>query len=155
MATPIRRAARHTLTGEGFTSGRLEIALVKDAEMRHHHRRWLSRDTSTDVLSFDLRDEAAPATVDGQIIVCESVARREARARRTDWCGELLLYVVHGCLHLCGYDDRSGPDYERMHRREATVMAELGWASVSVGRSPTSRSPEAAQPRGTDRERRR
>ncbi len=155
MAAPVRRAARRTLIGEGFTFGRLEIALVKDAEMRRHHRRWLGGDSSTDVLSFDLRDAAAPAAVDGQIIVCESVARRQARARRTDWRGELLLYVVHGCLHLCGYDDRSRSDYERMHRREAAVMAELGLASISVDRSPTSRNSEAARPGGTGREKRR
>lgn len=134
----VRRAARRTLTAEGLRSGRLEIAFVDAAAMRRHHERWMGRDVPTDVLAFDLRDGEAPGCVDGQLIVCESAARQEARSRKTDWRGELLLYVVHGCLHLCGYDDRRAADFKRMHRREDELLTELGWRSVFEGRCATS-----------------
>jgi ssRNA-specific RNase YbeY (16S rRNA maturation enzyme) len=45
---------------------------------------------------------------------------------------ELALYVVHGVLHLCGFDDRSGPDRARMRRAERTVLASIGVVSATM-----------------------
>lgn len=126
----VETAARRTLASEAHATGRLDIAVVTDDDMQHHHGRWLGRESSTDVLSFDLRDRPRDGQVDGQIIVSESTARREATTHRTDWRSELVLYVVHGCLHLCGHDDRSAGDFERMHRREDEILTDLGLGPV-------------------------
>ena len=80
--------------------------------------------------------------IDGQVIVCRSVARRKARARGADWQKELLLYVVHGCLHLCGYDDERSEDAERMHRREDEILTALGLGAVFSGGPARSRQAE-------------
>ena len=126
----VRRAARYTLRREGFRHGRLDITLLGNAEMKRQHKRWLGDDTTTDVLSFDLRECPRAGVVDAQLLVCLSVARRRARSRKTDWRGELLLYVLHGCLHLCGYDDRADEDAARMHETEDEILCALGWGPV-------------------------
>ena len=82
----LERAARHALAQQRIASGSLEIAVVDDAEMSRHHAQWLGDDSTTDALTFDLRDEDADdATVDGQLVVCEAVARRRAAAAGPDW----------------------------------------------------------------------
>lgn len=101
--------------------------------MRRQNLQWKRRRSTTDVLSFDLRDDPTAGCVDGQLIVCEAVARRAAKARHSDWRGELLLYVVHGCLHLCGYDDRRRGDAARMHATEDALLTQLGWGGVYSG----------------------
>lgn len=130
MNRPMRDAARRTLQKHGYRQGRLEIAVVGNAEMCRQHARWMGDNSSTDVLTFDLRDKPEAGLVDGQLLVCRSVAKRRARSRNADWRGELLLYVVHGCLHLCGYDDQDEADASRMHEREDEILVGLGWGEV-------------------------
>ena len=125
----IRKAARAALTAEGYGDGRLEVAVVDERDMMRLHRRWLGNPAPTDVLTFDFGkkgEKAARRSVDGQIVVCESVARRRAEPDRRDWVDEVLLYVVHGCLHLCGYNDRRPGDATRMHRREDEILLRMG-----------------------------
>ena len=126
----VRRAARAALAAEGRDSGRLEIAIVGERDMMRLHRRWMGNPAPTDVLTFDFSGKKAkkakrPA-VDGQLVVCESVARRRAESDQRDWRDEALLYVVHGCLHLCGYNDRRPGDAARMHRREDEILLRMG-----------------------------
>ncbi len=130
MEKDVVRAARTALTSQGFERGELEIAVVGDAEMRRQHEAWMGDAATTDVLSFDLREKPRKGRVEGQLIVCVSVARRRARARRTDWRGELLLYVVHGCLHLCGMDDQQEEDAAAMHAVEDKLLSRMGWGPV-------------------------
>lgn len=147
LPAELRRAARRTLRAEGYRCGELEIAVVGDAEMRRQHARWLGDDATTDVLSFDLRAKPRAGRVDGQLLVCKSVARRRARSRKTDWRGELLLYVVHGCLHLSGYDDGGAASAARMHHREDEILTALGWGPVFSGRRRKRRNAETSERR--------
>ncbi|MCG8407291.1 MAG: rRNA maturation RNase YbeY [Phycisphaerales bacterium] len=123
-------AARLTLRSHNIRRGCLEVAVVGMAEMCRQHERWMGDASPTDVLTFDLRDKIEAGVVDGQLLVCKSVARRRARGRGADWRGELLLYVVHGCLHLCGYDDQDESEASRMHEREDQILSDLGWGEV-------------------------
>jgi probable rRNA maturation factor len=143
----IRRAAVEAVHSQGYCHGRLEIAIVDAAEMRRQHKQWMGRATLTDVLSFDLRDRPEGGFVDGQLIICEAVARREAGRQDTDWRGELLLYVVHGCLHLCGHDDHQSADAARMNAQEDKLLSLLGWGPVFAGPSAgrSGRGPRASR----------
>lgn len=127
LARLIRAAARHALRAEGVRDGRLGILTADATEMRRFHRRWLGIGNVTDVLTFDLSDRPNETAVDAQIVVCIDAARARARASGASWQQELLLYVVHGCLHLRGYDDRRAADARVMHRREDVIMTELGY----------------------------
>lgn len=143
LLSEIRKAAIATLTSQRYARGRLHITIIGDAEMKRQHRRWMNDGTTTDVLTFDLRDEPVGRRVDGEILVCLPEARRAAREHDGDWRAELLLYVVHGCLHLCGHDDHSAADHKRMHAAEDRILAKLGWGAVfssgEVRRRHTSR----------------
>lgn len=137
-ASLLRRTARFVLTREGFDRGMLEITVVADREMREAHAQWKGDRSSTDVLTFDM-GRSRGSEVDGLIMTCRDTARREARSRGTSLHLELQLYVVHGCLHLCGYDDRKRRDFLRMHRREDELLAELGCGPVFARQAPPSR----------------
>jgi probable rRNA maturation factor len=122
----VRRAARAALSHGGRPGTALSLVFVDDRELARLHGRWLGDHTRTDVITFDLSDDlAGPA---GEIYAGAECARRVAARRGGDPERELALYVVHGALHLCGFDDRSTRDRARMRRAEADVMKSLGYA---------------------------
>ncbi len=142
----LRRAARHAANAEGFHAGRLSIAVVGVRAMATLHQRYLGLHGPTDVLSFDLGCDHKEGSLDGEIIVCADVARRNAaRPTLTAARAELALYVVHGVLHLAGYDDHAPRDFARIHAREDELLQELGLGPVfergrqssRAGRRPT------------------
>jgi len=96
------------------------VALVDDDTMAELHERYLGKTGPTDVLSFP----------HGEIVVSADTARREARKRGISPLHELVLYVVHGALHLAGYDDRKKKDENRMRAAERKILAELGYGDV-------------------------
>lgn len=121
--------------------GELAIWLVRDPMMRKLHRRHLNLPTTTDVLSFDLR-ESPRQPLDAQLVVCLDVARRQARLRGHAPELEVLLYAVHGLLHMLGHDDLEPAAAAAMHRREDRLLRAVGLPAVyaqqprKVGTSP-------------------
>lgn len=104
----------------------VSVVFVGDREIARLHREWLSDPSVTDVITFDLRgdDDAGFAA---EIVVGAQHARRVARERRVSPRRELLLYVVHGVLHLCGHDDHDPAERAAMRRAETRTMRSLGW----------------------------
>ncbi len=109
--------------------GNLSLAVVDDAAMRRVNREYHATDTATDVLAFPLRDPPQPELpgFDAEIVVSADTARREADALGVDAASELVLYVVHGVLHLLGYDDHEPDEARRMHARTLEILGELGY----------------------------
>src|SRR5437660_12213019 len=66
----------------------------------------------------------------GEIVICIPEARRRAAEHGTRVRNELLLYALHGMLHLCGMDDRTQKGFERMHRMEDRILTKLGLGAV-------------------------
>ena len=127
LRVPRRRIAElvaHVIAAQGGESAEVDVAVVGREEMASLNGRFLGRRRPTDVLSFDLSG-AGPGPRVAQIIVCSDVARAEAAARGLAPQHELLLYVVHGLLHLLGYDDQAAPAADRMHQREEALLAEF------------------------------
>ncbi|HEV8598423.1 MAG TPA: rRNA maturation RNase YbeY [Gemmatimonadales bacterium] len=92
----------------------LSLTFVGRDRMRALNTRWKRRSESTDVLAFAL---AGPdGALAGDVYICRSVAQREARVRRIPLRQELTRLVVHGVLHVLGYDHPDGPE------REASAM---------------------------------
>ncbi len=79
----------------------------------------------TDVLTFDLRDDGDAEAIEGEVVVSVETARREAVHRRLPEAAEILRYVIHGTLHLVGYDDATPARRRRMRAREDSVLKEL------------------------------
>lgn len=129
----LRRAAELALAGLRPPAARrgLTVSLVCAGARRMAalNRRHLGRRGATDVLAFPLED-ADPQSgrlLLGEVVVCPEVAARQARLRGLSFRGELLLYVVHGCLHLAGWDDDTAPRRRRMAEAERRVLARLGF----------------------------
>jgi probable rRNA maturation factor len=135
LAIALRRIAALA----GLTRGRLGVAVVDAAAMADLHQRYSGVPGPTDVLTFDLRDDPAAdaaSAIDGDVVLCLDVADRQARRRGHDTRLELLLYAVHGLLHLQGYDDHTAADARAMHRREDELLTAAGFGAV-FGRGTT------------------
>lgn len=128
----IRHAVAVTLREERVRAAVISITVVDDATIHRINREHLRHDYPTDVISFQL--EFLPDE-DGAIVEGEIIASAEMALRMAPDCGwsansELLLYIVHGLLHLCGYDDLSPPDKVIMRSREQHTLAKLGLTPV-------------------------
>ena len=97
----------------------LTLRIVGAAEGRRLNRVYRKKDRATTVLTF--------AT--GDIVLCHPVIRREARAQGKSLAAHYAHLVVHGCLHLRGYDHEKKRDAERMAAREIALLRRLGIAN--------------------------
>ena len=102
----------------------LSLAVVEDAEIAVLNRRFLGRDGPTDVLSFPYQDGLEG--LDGEVIINAEEALRRAEQLGHGAEDELLLYAVHGTLHLMGYNDAAPRERRRMHERALAVLASRG-----------------------------
>ena len=98
----------------------VDIAIVTSRRIAALNRRYLRHAGSTDVLSFDLSVPGGGTIA--QVIVCGDVAVRQARARRIGPQRELMLYIVHGLLHVMGYDDTNPQAAEKMYARQEELL---------------------------------
>jgi len=120
----VRRAAAAACDHGGRPGIALSIVFVSDADLARLHDRHLDDPRPTDVITFDLGD-GGPG-VAAELYVSPERARIVARERDLAPDRELALYVVHGCLHLCGYDDRRPADRALMRAAERAVLEQLG-----------------------------
>lgn len=117
----IEAAARAVLEDCGRT-GLLSVAVVDDETIHRLNRDHLGHDEPTDCLSFDLAGDPNPAAPIGEVVVSADTARRVAAERGEPFAVELLLYVVHATLHLCGHDDHDDGDRARMEAAQAAYV---------------------------------
>lgn len=116
--------ARQALAPLGV-SGEVRVRVVDDAEMAEAHARWAGVEGTTDVLTFDLRDDPA-GPLDTDVLACLDEAERQAVERGHAPERELLLYLVHAVLHCCGHDDHDEARAERMHALEDDLLERAG-----------------------------
>jgi probable rRNA maturation factor len=88
------------------------VWLISDRRMASLHRKFMHQTGPTDVLTFQ----------HGEIFISVETARRNARAFGTSLLNELRLYVVHGLLHLHGFDDRTQPGARKMKRVQQRIL---------------------------------
>ncbi len=106
----------------------VSIAIVGDAEIRKMNKRFLNRNRSTDVISFDLSDEKDKKLF--ELVVNGEMAVRQAKQRGHSCEAELALYVTHGLLHNLGFDDTTQKRAKKMHEAEDKILQELGYGLV-------------------------
>ena len=104
------------------------------------HEQFMGIPGPTDVLTFPLDLDTRGRPVAGEVVVCASEARRRAKEHGVPLERELLLYALHGLLHLCGYDDRTDASFRAMHRTEDQILTRLGVGPVfAPGKTTASR----------------
>jgi probable rRNA maturation factor len=125
------------LAAEGVVAGRVDLSFVSAdviAELNEEH---LGHEGPTDVLSFPYEEDPyavaaadGPEVVLGDVVICAEIAHRHAPDHAGAPEDELALLVVHGVLHVLGWDHVEAADLTAMQRREAEVLAAAGFTFV-------------------------
>lgn len=131
--TQLQEAVRYLLQTEQVRQAEISLAIVDNPTMRELNKQYLAHDYDTDVLSFLLECQTADVSesadlrgagksLEGEVIVSAEMAI--SMADEFHWAPkhEFLLYVVHGLLHLCGYDDLSEEELKLMRIREQQIL---------------------------------
>lgn len=128
LAARLARSGRRVLRVLGRGDAELSVVLVSDRLIRRLNREWRGRDRATDVLSFAQQEGEgrAPATLLGDVVIAVPTARRQAGERGDTLGAESERLLIHGVLHLLGYDhERSAAEARRMQRRERMLARAL------------------------------
>jgi probable rRNA maturation factor len=112
----------------------LSLAMVSARTMAGLHKRFMNISGATDVLTFELERDRKNRVISGEVIICPAVAVSAAKAHGVALRDELLLYALHGMLHLCGFDDRTARQFKIMHDREDQILAQLGIGPIFQNR---------------------
>ena len=126
----MRAAAQAVLEGEGVADHEIELAFVDNPTIQERNLRYLKHDEPTDVLSFPMSAPGAKR-LSGVLMIGAEVALAQATERGHDVQAELALYVVHGLLHLCGYDDHDEAEETEMRQRERHYLSKLGLPDIA------------------------
>ena len=120
----LRKAIRMVLEDAGIARAEISLAVVDDQTIARLNEEYLDHQGPTDVLSFLLEREGD--MLEGEVIVDAQTARRQAT--RFDWSAEneLLLYVIHGALHLVGYGDATADERAEMREKERACLVRCG-----------------------------
>ena len=108
----------------------LSVVLVGDARMSKLHDEFFGDPETTDVITFPLELDSSGRASSGELYICVPTARRQAKIHAVEVRDELLLYVIHGVLHLDGHDDTTTAGYKRMHKIEDEILMRLGVGAV-------------------------
>ena len=119
-AARIRQWARAALVADA----KVTIRIVGQTEGRLLNRSYRRKDYATNVLTFVFRDHAP---LEGDLALCAPVITREARAQRKTVAAHYAHMIVHGLLHLQGYDHENNKDAAVMEKRERTLLARFGY----------------------------
>lgn len=125
----MKTAARRTLSALGWPRSELSVTFCGDPFIRRLNRRYLGRDRSTDVIAFPidvLRRSDGGAGLAGEVVISLDTAARQAREQGHSLTRETAILLIHGILHLAGYDDHRPADRRRMERRTEQILATLG-----------------------------
>jgi len=126
----IRAALAHT--APNLARGEISLVLSSDAEVQILNRQWRDKDKPTNVLSFpgedDLRDipDDAPPPMIGDIILAWGVVSAEATEQHKPLAHHVQHLVVHGVLHLLGFDHEDDAEADEMEALEREILAGLG-----------------------------
>ncbi len=120
--------AQRILSASGCPDGELSVLIVDDGEIRNLNRDYLQRDRPTNVISFAMREGAAdPLHPDllGDVVISIETAARDAAEAGCALESELYFLLLHGTLHLLGYDHERGTEEEaeRMEDREREIFS--------------------------------
>ena len=140
----LKKIAAALLTELEIKKAEIGICLVAAPEMTRLNETFLKHKGSTDVITFDYRDNVGQAsslshskirkvrdrqdacpTIHGEIYICMDEAVLQARKFSTSWQSEVVRYIVHGVLHLLGFDDSSAGARRKMKREENRQLREI------------------------------
>ncbi|WP_162659667.1 rRNA maturation RNase YbeY [Tuwongella immobilis] len=125
-----REIGRVVLEGEGVKVAKISLAFVDNPTIHDINNRFLKHDEPTDVITFPLSGRGAK-TLEGELVIGVEVALEQAKLRGHDVITELSLYLIHGLLHLCDYDDLDDRARKAMRARERHYLKLLDLPDIA------------------------
>jgi probable rRNA maturation factor len=119
----LKKVVRTILEDAGIESGEISVAVVDDRTIAKIHAEFLDDDSPTDVISFVL--DSSPGYLEGEVVASADTAIASAPKYKWPPERELLLYIIHGVLHLVGYDDTTPKARAKMRRMERKYLSVL------------------------------
>ena len=130
----LNKSIRRVLRGEDRDHAVVTIIFVDDAYIRRLNREFRHLDRTTDVLSFEMDDDPTPdQNLLGEIYISMDRARDQAVRYHVSVDEELQRLVVHGCLHLLGYDHHRTAERKVMRQKETQYLSQTNARSISEG----------------------
>ncbi|PLX75838.1 MAG: rRNA maturation RNase YbeY [Desulfuromonas sp.] len=128
LKRPLRKAARTILSASGCPEARLSVLIVDDAQIRELNRDYLGKDRPTNVISFAMQEGAGAGVQPdllGDVVISAETAARDAAEAGIAVDQEICFLLLHGILHLLGYDHERGTEEEArlMEQREQELFA--------------------------------
>lgn len=140
----VRRAVETVLADyEPEDRGSVAVLLTGDTEIRHLNRDFRAKDKPTNVLSFPAAEGPGEAVL-GDIALAYETCAREALEEGKTLAAHLSHLVVHGVLHLLGFDHQTSDEAEEMESEEVAILARLGIADPYAGTEPAATAHEAS-----------
>jgi probable rRNA maturation factor len=123
----IKTVTQRILAAAGQPEAEISLDLIGDHRMRRLNRRYRGKDATTDVLAFAMREAKGPPSLFlGDVVISLHAAARQALEYGISLDQEIVQLIIHGALHLMGYDhERSERDARRMRRREHVIFRSL------------------------------
>lgn len=117
----IRETAACVFDGEGISDVELSIIILDDPAIHQLNIDFLQHDYPTDVITFNLEEDDI---LTGEVYISADTAESQAKEYRVSLTNELMRLAAHGALHLCGYDDATDEQREKMHSLENKYIAQ-------------------------------
>ena len=129
----IRCVCETILADAGILLGRLGVVIVDNETIHNLNKDFLQHDYPTDVISFQVESELANGYLEGEVVVSAEMAQN--RAPEFGWSvkEELILYIIHGLLHLVGFDDRTAEDCKIIREKERYYLRHAGFEPNNLG----------------------
>jgi probable rRNA maturation factor len=130
----LKEVAKKVLKSENKEKGSLSVAFVGEGRMRKLNKKYRNRNRTTDVLSFEgnLKSKLLPKEKPdfikelGEVVICLKTVRKNAKRYGLDFEEELVRVLIHGILHLLGYEhERGGKEAEEMRKKEEYYLLEV------------------------------
>ena len=120
----IRNLTERILSAAGECNAAVSVEFIGDRRMRRLNAQYRGRDMTTDVLAFAMREAPGPrSTLLGDVVISVSRAVKQAAEQGHPVKHELAVLLIHGILHLLGYDhERGEPEARRMRRKERALL---------------------------------
>lgn len=126
----LKKAVLGTISSENMKkTGEIDICLVNDKKIRELSKIYLKINNSTDVIAFDISEPAKPGKMLVEIVISTDKAVSNAHIFNTTPVYELFLYIIHGMLHILGYDDRTARQRQIMEKKTDWILTTLGLLS--------------------------
>ncbi len=134
--TRIRSVCEKILLDAGIVSGRIGIVIVDNETIHKLNADFLQHDYPTDVISFQVESELERGYLEGEVIASAEMAKDRAPEFAWSVKEELILYIIHGLLHLVGFDDLTDTDRKTIREKERYYLRYAGFEPNDLGFDP-------------------